>query len=112
VPEAKVSSASEAFSRIGEQFDADKAAGVDGTIQFNLSGEGGGSWALKIKDQTCEAVDGGVESPTTTLNMSAEDFVGMVNGNVNAMAAFMQGKIKLQGDMGLAMKFQSIFAIA
>jgi putative sterol carrier protein len=43
--------------------------------------------------------------------MSAEDFVGMVNGTVNVMAAFMQGKIKLEGDMGLAMKFQSIFGL-
>ena len=108
----QISSASEAFALIGEQFDAGKAAGVTGSILFDLSGEGGGKWTLDIGDGAYSVAEGGVESPTTTLLMSDEDFVGMVNGTVNAMAAFMQGKIKLQGDMGLAMKFQTIFGIA
>jgi putative sterol carrier protein len=109
---AQISSASEAFALIQERFDASKAAGVAGSILLDLAGEGGGQWTIKIAEGGCEVVEGGVESPTTTLSMSAEDFVGMVNGTVNAMAAFMQGKIKLQGDMGLAMKFQTIFGMA
>jgi putative sterol carrier protein len=108
----QIKDASEAFASIQEQFDASKAAGVEGSIQFDLTGAGGGSWALEIAKGKCEVIAGGVASPTTALNMSAEDFVDMVNGDLNAMAAFMQGKIKLQGDMGLAMKFQTIFGIA
>ena len=107
----QVSSASEAFGIMEENFDASKAAGVDGTIQMELTGEGGGNWAVKLSGGTLELIEGGVESPTTTLTMSADDFVGLVNGDVNAMAAFMQGKIKLKGDMGLAMRFQSIFGM-
>ena len=107
----QVSSASEAFALMTENFDASKAANVDGTIQLELTGDGGGKWAAVLGGGNREVVEGGVESPTTTLTMSADDFVGLVNGNVNAMAAFMQGKIKLQGDMGLAMKFQSIFGM-
>ncbi len=107
----QVSTASEAFALMEENFDASKAAGVDGSIQMELTGEGGGTWAVKISGGAIDVVEGGVESPTTTLTMSADDFVGMVNGNVNAMAAFMQGRIKLQGDMGLAMKFQSLFGM-
>lgn len=108
----QVTSPSEAFDLIQEGFDASKAQGVTGTILFDLSGEYGGKWAVNIAEGACEVVEGGVDSPTTTLLMSAEDFVGMVNGTLNAMAAFMQGKIKLQGDMSLAMKFQTIFGIA
>ncbi len=108
----QVSSAKEAFSLMKENFNAAKAAGVTGSILFDLTGEGGGKWAIKIADGSFEVVEGSVDSPTTTLTMSADDFVGMANGTVNAMAAFMQGKIKLQGDMGLAMKFQTIFGIA
>ena len=107
----QINDASEAFAAIHERFDANKAAGVDGSIQLDLAGEGGGKWALMIANGVCEVIEGGVESPTTTLSMSAENFADMVNGNLNAMAAFMQGKIKLQGDMGLAMKFQTIFNI-
>jgi putative sterol carrier protein len=108
----QISSASEAFALIQENFDASKAAGIDATIQLDLTGEGGGTWALKIKEGQCEVIEGGVDAPTTTLTMSAQDYVGMLNGEINAMAAFMQGKIKLQGDMGLAIKFQNIFGIA
>jgi putative sterol carrier protein len=108
----QISTASEAFASMGDGFSADKAAGVDGTIQMDLTGEGGGKWAIKISDGAFEVIEGGVDSPTTTLSMTADDFVGMTNGTVNAMAAFMQGRIKLHGDMGLAMKFQSIFGIA
>jgi putative sterol carrier protein len=107
----QVNSASEAFALMGDRFDANKAAGVNGTIQMVLTGEGGGTWGIKIADGSFEVVEGSVDSPTTTLTMTGDDFVGLVNGTVNAMAAFMQGKIKLQGDMGLAMKFQSIFSI-
>jgi putative sterol carrier protein len=108
----QVGSVKEAFDFMGERFNADKAAGVSGSVLLDLTGEGGGKWAIKISDGGYELVEGGLESPTTTLTMSAQDFLGMVNGTVNAMAAFMQGKIKLQGDMGLAMKFQTIFGIA
>jgi putative sterol carrier protein len=108
----QINNASEAFALITDNFDASKAAGVDGSILLDLAGEGGGQWAIKIAGGACEVIEGGVESPTTRLSMNAEDFVGMVNGTVNVMAAFMQGKIKLEGDMGLAMKFQSIFGLA
>jgi putative sterol carrier protein len=109
---AEVSSPQEAFSRIEENFDAGKAAGVTGSVLMDLTGEGGGQWTIEIADGAFELIEGAIESPTTTLTMSAEDYVGLANGTVNAMAAFMQGKIKLQGDMGLAMKFQSIFGLA
>ena len=108
----EISSASEAFDQMAGSFDPAKAAGVNAIIQMELTGDGGGVWAIKIADGGLDVVEGGVDAPTTTLTMSADDFVGLVNGQVNAMAAFMQGKIKLQGDMGLAMKFQSIFGIA
>ena len=107
----QITNASEAFTNMGQRFDAGKAAGVSGSIQFDLTGEGGGKWGVKIGGGTYELIEGGVPSPTTTLTMSTSDFLSMVNGTLNAMAAFMQGRIKLQGDMGLAMRFQTMFGI-
>jgi acyl-CoA dehydrogenase len=40
--------------------------------------------------------------------MDAQDLVALANGELNAMSAFMQGKIKVSGDMSLAMRLQSI----
>jgi acyl-CoA dehydrogenase len=43
------------------------------------------------------------------ISVSMDDLQGMMNGSVNPMMAFMSGKIKVKGDMGVAMKLQSLF---
>ena len=43
-----------------------------------------------------------------TLNMAFSDFDDMINGKLDGMTAFMTGKLKIEGDMGVAMKLQSI----
>ena len=43
-----------------------------------------------------------------TLTASAETFEGMLSGEINPTAAFMSGQLKVDGDMGLAMKLGSV----
>ena len=40
--------------------------------------------------------------------MTLEDFMSMVNGELDGTTAFMMGKLKVAGDMGIAMKLQSV----
>ncbi len=91
-------------------FKADKAEGVDAVIQLDLSGDGGGQFYLVVANNTVESHEGMAENPKMTLKASAEDYFNVATGKLNPMQAFMSGKIKIQGDMGLAMKMQSIFA--
>ncbi|HYV57868.1 MAG TPA: SCP2 sterol-binding domain-containing protein, partial [Candidatus Nitrosopolaris sp.] len=79
------------------------------TIQFNLAGDGGGEWYVSIKDGKAEVVKGKAPAPNMTLSMSAQDYVDMIMGKLNGQMAFMSGKLKISGDMGLAMKMQSLF---
>lgn len=44
-----------------------------------------------------------------TVKVSAEDFANLLSGDLNPMTAFMSGKIKVDGDMGVAMKLQKLF---
>ena len=108
----QISSPSEAFEVVASQFDAKRAQGVVGTVQLEVSGEGGGMWAVEIADGTYRLIEGGVDVPTTTLRMNREDFLGIVNGTLKVMDAFLQGRLVLQGDMDLALKFQSIFGLS
>lgn len=48
------------------------------------------------------------EEADTTITTSMENFIKLKNGDLNPMMAVMTGKVKIKGDMGLAMKLQSL----
>ncbi|MDX1412791.1 MAG: SCP2 sterol-binding domain-containing protein [Candidatus Promineifilaceae bacterium] len=96
------------FENMGGQFQSDKAAGLNLSILFDLSGDGGGQWNAVIDDGKFDVNKGSIENPTATLSMDADDFEAMSKGDLNPMMAFMSGKIKVDGDLNAVMKFQSL----
>ncbi len=88
--------------------DPAKIQGVNGVVLFDLSGDEGGKWTATLADGKLTLEEGETASPNVTLAMAADDFVAMSSGEINPVSAFMQGKIKISGDMSLAMRLQSI----
>jgi len=101
----------ETFDAMPTKFRADKAVGVNATIQYDISGDQGGTWHAVIKDGTCAVNSGPAANPNLTLAMSAQDWIDMAGGKLSGQMAFMSGKLKLKGDMGLAMKIGGIFQV-
>jgi putative sterol carrier protein len=99
------------FPEMVAHFIPDKAESIDAAVQFDLSGDNGGQYWLRIANKTATVGEGKVESPKMTIKGSADDYVAMAQGTLNPMQAFMSGRIKVQGDMALAMKFMSLFAM-
>ena len=99
----------EIFNAMPTQLNPDAAKGMDAVIQFKLSGDGGGNYYVTIKDGTCTVAEGESPSPKMTMTMAASDYVDMITGKLNGQMAFMSGKLKIAGDMGLAMKMQTLF---
>ena len=101
----------ETFDAMTGRFKADKAAGTNAVIQYDISGDGGGTWHAVIKDGTCAVSQGPATGPQLTLQMSAQDWLDMTAGKQSGQMLFMSGKLKLKGDMGLAMKLGSLFSV-
>ena len=97
------------FEQMPTFFQADRAGNTNATILFDLSGDQGGQWWIKIADGQATSGKGTVENPNLTLLADARDWIRIALGQVDPTAAFMQGKLKIKGDMGLAIKFQSLF---
>ncbi len=90
----------------------EKAAGVDAVIHFKFTGEEAGEWNAVIKDGKAVVAQGIPHfKPTMTLTSDSSDFVKMFTGELDGMQAFMQGKIKLAGDLNLAMKLMQMFKV-
>ena len=102
--------AADIFAEMTQAFQPEKAGDLQAVFQFNLSGEEGGEWSVTVANRACTVTEGQAEKPDVTIAMDATDFVRMVDGKLQPVVAFMQGKIKLHGDMDLAMKVQELFA--
>jgi putative sterol carrier protein len=102
---------SEIFDQMPGRFRPDRAGSTNAVVQYDIAGEGGGTWHAVIKDGTCTVKSGPAESPNLTLQVGAQDWIDVSTGKQNPQMLFMSGKLKLKGDMGLAMKLGSMFSM-
>ena len=72
---------------------------------------------LDFGDQGCVTLDGVANAVTeddgaadTTIKVSWDDWEAMRAGTLDGMTAFMQGKLKVEGDMSNAMQLQGVLA--
>lgn len=100
----------ESFEEMKNRFNPEQAAGTTAVIQYNIKGDGGGSWYFTINDGMCSVAAGSSENPDLTLEMSGNDWLDIVAGKTTGMKLIMFGKLKLKGDTGLAMKMRSMFS--
>uniref|UniRef100_A0AAV1UV07 SCP2 domain-containing protein n=1 Tax=Peronospora matthiolae TaxID=2874970 RepID=A0AAV1UV07_9STRA len=99
----------ELFRLLGEVVVTDGAAmakKVKGVIQFDIPGAG--QWHLDLKSDV-PALTEDVKKADVVITVSDSDFVAIAMGKLNAQQAFMKGKLKLKGNMMLAMKLPVVF---
>lgn len=104
-------SANEIFTtRIPERLAGkpDLAKNINASFQFKLTGDGGGDWVIDLTKESDYVSAGEKADADVTVTMSADDFVSLVEGKLNPQMAFMSGKLKVGGNMALALKLQEI----
>jgi len=89
-----------------------KEASKDANVvyQFNLSGEGGGQFAVAIKGGTCTVNEGVVETPDVTVSALASDYMEIISGAYPFGLAFINGRLRVEGDLRLVLRMGKFFA--
>ena len=99
----------EFMSRMNAAFIPEKAVGVDAVVQLKLTGAQSAEWYVTIKDGKCSLAEGAAPAARLTVTADSGDFIKIFTGQMDGVQAFMQGRLKVAGDMGLAMKLLSMF---
>ncbi|MAH87039.1 MAG: sterol-binding protein [Kiloniella sp.] len=76
-------------------------AGLDGSLKMNFGDDG----VVRIEGTTVTTDDSDADA---TINITLEDAVAMMNGELNPTMAFMQGKLSVDGNMGMALKLGNL----
>ncbi|XP_063311373.1 hydroxysteroid dehydrogenase-like protein 2 [Pelobates fuscus] len=112
----KGQASSKATSKVGETFKAiEKLIGEDtvnstkGVYQFVISGAEEGKWFLDLKNDKGKVGEGEPSyKADVVMSMDSEDFVKMFAGKLKPTLAFMSGKLKIKGDISLAIKLEKL----
>jgi putative sterol carrier protein len=82
--------------------------GLTYTYEFRLTGEEEQLYQLKIDNQTAEYATKRQWEPKLTLELSEANFQKLATDNLNPAMAYMNGKLKVHGELTHALKFHSL----
>ncbi len=81
--------------------------GLGAAVKFDF---GDGTFLLLDASQVPNVISNDDGDADTTLKISLDDFIAMTQGELDGTTAFMTGKLKIEGDMGIAMKLQGVLS--
>ncbi len=78
------------------------------TASYVFEVDGSGTWTVNVDDGKV-SVSEGAQDADCTIAASEDTFMQIVRGEQNPTTAYMSGKLRVQGDLGAAMKLQKLF---
>ena len=103
-----MSSAREKMSELGKKLEAKRAEAqrIGAVYKFVLTGDGGGTFVVNVKDDVGVREEDG--AAPCTIHLSATDFVDLLEGRASGQALFFSQRLRVEGDVSLALRLQAV----
>ena len=95
------------FEELERTVDPARIAGIDHSYLFDVTGEG--RWLVEVRDGKLTVTRDPPGGADVEFATSAETFERLANRQQNPMMAYMTGKLKVKGDLDVALELQKIF---
>ena len=97
------------FQGLPMAFNAEAAKGVDATYRFDITGEGGGTWTVKVARRRVRDRRRTADEADWRFELDADTWIGMTTGDFLGQEAFMLGHVTIEGDPIIGMAFDQFF---
>lgn len=97
------------FALMPGLFLPEKALGLSASVYYQVTGEGGGDYTCLIENGVFSLKREAKPDATSVVVIGSEDWIALNEGRLDPMPAFMSGKLKGTGDLGLLQKFPKFF---
>jgi alkyl sulfatase BDS1-like metallo-beta-lactamase superfamily hydrolase len=99
----------DAFATMQSAFQPSRAAGVDKTIQFDFAGHEAGTWTVTVRNGAFEYRRGADDNPDAAVQVDSDTWLGILRSEMTPLDAVLSGRMQIQGDMSLMVRFQGWF---
>ncbi|XP_036034909.1 hydroxysteroid dehydrogenase-like protein 2 isoform X2 [Onychomys torridus] len=108
-PKPHFGAVEETFRIVKESLSDEVVRATQAVYQFELSGEDGGTWFLDLKNKGGKVGHGEpADRADVVMSMTTDNFVKMFSGKLKPTMAFMSGKLKIKGNIALAIKLEKL----
>lgn len=96
------------FSFLKEKLSSKDPSQIDGklAIQINLTGEGGGTFYIEVKDGKLSVEPYEYYDRDVAITISCDNFNKLIEGKADPIMLFTLGKLKVDGDVGKALELK------
>merc|ERR1719235_1237528 len=98
------------MQELGKHVSSEVVDKVKGIYLFKI--KGGKDWTVDLKNGSGSVQEGAQGKPDCTITIADEDFVNLITGKANGQQLFMGGKLKISGNMAMAMKLEVLKSMA
>ena len=108
-PDPRPSSLAEAIEWLRKHFDAEAAADCEASFVFELSGPHGGSIGVRVERGRLDLSESDLQPADLRFRLTAQDFYDVLAGRANADMLFLEERLQIEGEPGLALRFRRLF---